>query len=284
MGGNESPEVRQQQAQIGREFAVTYRPNLDANETIVAGRWWSYDTDVPEVSVEEGVAQRSNISVGDSITFDISGRRLTARVASLRKIDLRNTRTAFVFVFRPGVLESAPQTFAATMLKRLSATDRQRLQREALVHFPNVQVFDVADIVATVQKLVNNFVIAISFVGSFVVLSGILILIGSIALTKSQRVYENAVLKTLGARRLTLTAILVSEYGILGLLAGLIGSGFAVVLSYAVSRYILDIDWTFEPVIAGIGVVATAGIVLLVGALASFDVLFRKPLATLRSQ
>jgi putative ABC transport system permease protein len=69
-------------------------------------------------------------------------------------------------------------------------------------------------------------VLAISFVGSFVILSGMLILIGSIALTKSQRIYENAILKTLGAKRATLAAILFAEYGLLGVLAGVIGAGF----------------------------------------------------------
>jgi putative ABC transport system permease protein len=279
-------EVRQQQGQIGREFAVTYRANLDENETLQSGSWWDAgsESDVPEVSVEEEMAGRLNIGVGDSITYDISGRKITARVANIRKIDLRNTRTAFVFVFRPGTLEKAPQTFAATILTRVPATERQRLQREVLNQFPNVQIFDVVDIVAAVQKLVNNFVLAISFVGSFVILSGMLILMGSIALTKSQRIYENAILKTLGARRPTLAAILFTEYGLLGLLSGLIGAGFAVALSYAVSKYILDIEWSFDPGLMLAGVVVTTLLVMLVGATASFDVLFRKPLGTLRSQ
>ena len=276
-------EVRQQQGQIGREFAVTYRPDLDTNETVIDGKFWNdaYASE-PQVSVEEEMATRLNIIAGDSLTFDISGRKITARVANIRKIDLRNTRTAFVFVFRPGVLESAPQSYAATVLTRISATDRQRFQRDAFAKFPNVQIFDVADIVAAVQKLVNNFVLAVSFVGGFVILSGILILVGSVALTKSQRVYENAILKTLGVRRPTLAAILLTEYGLLGLLAGLIGTGFATALSYAVSRYLLEIDWTFDPVLAVSGIAITALLVMLVGSAASFDVLFKKPLATLR--
>ncbi|MEO7674041.1 MAG: FtsX-like permease family protein, partial [Pyrinomonadaceae bacterium] len=238
----------------------------------------------PQVSVEEEMAGRLKVGVGDSITFDISGRKITVQVANVRKLDLRNTRTAFVFVFRPGVLEAAPQTFAATVLTRIPPTERQRLQREVLGKFPNVQIFDVADIVAAVQKLVANFVLAISFVGSFVILSGILILIGSIALTKSQRIYENAILKTLGARRLTMASILLTEYGLLGILAGIIGSGFAVLLSWAVSRFVLEIDWVFDPVLAVSGILITALLVMFVGGIASFDVLFRKQLATLRSQ
>ena len=284
MGGNISSEMRQQQGQIGREFAVTYRPSLDDNETVVAGRWWNLDSEIPEVSVEEGVAERSGIKPGDSMTFDISGRKVTVRVGSIRKIDVRNTRTAFVFVFRPGVLDAAPQSFAATTLSRLGATERQRLQREVVERFPNVQVFDVADILAAVQRLINNFVIAVSFVGSFVMLSGILIFIGSIALTKSQRIYENAILKTLGARRLTLATILFSEYGVLGALAGAMGAGFAVALSYVVSRYLLDIEWSLQPTLFLGGIAITAAIVTLVGVAASFDVLFKKPLSTLRSQ
>ncbi len=280
------PEMRQQQGQIGREFAVTYRPNLDTNEKIIDGEWWTAggEAPVPQVSVEEEMAVRLKVGVGDSITFDISGRKITAQVASVRKIDLRNTRTVFIFVFRPGVLDAAPQSFAATVLTRVAATERQRLQRDMILKFPNIQIFDVADIVATVQKLVANFVLAISFVGSFVILSGVLILIGSIALTKSQRIYENAILKTLGAKRLTLGSILLFEYGLLGLLAGIIGSVFAVGLSWAVSRFILDIAWEFDPWLGLTGIVATTVIVVVVGCIASFDVLFRKPLGTLRSQ
>jgi putative ABC transport system permease protein len=284
IGGNITSEMRQQQGQIGREFAVTYRSNLDDNETVVVGRWWNLESDVPEVSVEEGVATRSGIKPGDSITFEISGRQVTTRVGSIRKIDVRNTRTAFVFVFKPGVLESAPQTFAATTLSRLGATERQRLQREAVERFPNVQVFDVADILSAVQRLINNFVIAVSFVGSFVMLSGLLIFVGSIALTKSQRIYENAILKTLGARRFTLAGILISEYGVLGMLAGSIGAGFAVALSFIVSRYLLDIEWIFQPLLFATGIVVTSSVVVIVGVLASFDVLFKKPLSTLRGQ
>lgn len=277
-------ETRQQQGQIGREFAVTYRPNLDKNETVTDGEWWNTPSDVPQVSVEEVMAQRLKVAVGDSITFDISGRKITAQIANIRKLDLRNTRTAFIFVFAPGVLEKAPQTFAANVIKKLPETERQRLQRNLIDKFPNVQIFDVADIVAAFQKLVNNFVLAISFVGSFVILSGMLILIGSIALTKSQRIYENAILKTLGARRLTLTSILFAEYGLLGILAGIIGAIFATALSFAVSKYIFDIEWQFDLTLTLLGVLVTAFLVTIVGALASFDVLFRKPLGTLRSQ
>jgi putative ABC transport system permease protein len=281
----ENREIRQQQGIIGREFALTYRSNLDDNETVIDGSWWSDASDpTPEVSVEEDIAKSLHVAPGDSISFNVSGRTLTARVENIRKIDLRNTRTAFAFVFRPGFLESAPQTFAASVLRRAPATDRQRLQREVLDRFPNVQVFDIADIIETVQKLINNFVLAVSFVGSFVILSGILILMGSIALTKSQRIYETAILKTLGANRRTLAGMILAEYLLLGVLAGMIGAVFALALSFTVSHYLMDIEWIFQPMVLLVGIAVTTLAVTIVGVAGSFDVLFRKPLATLRSQ
>ncbi len=278
-------EVRQQQGRIGREFIVTYRPELDKSETVVEGDWWGEgESEIPQVSVADSMAERLKIGVGDSITFDISGRYLTAQVANVRKLDVRNSRTVFMFVFRPGVLENAPQSFAANLLKRVPAIKRQRLQRDVVDKFPNVQIFDVAEIIKVIQNLVENFVLAISFVGSFVILSGILILIGSVALTKSQRIYENAILKTLGAKRGTLTAILFAEYGILGIMAGIIGSVFATALSYAVSKYIFEIEWEFDLSLMLFGILITTGLVMIVGTVASFSVLFKKPLSTLRSQ
>lgn len=278
-------EIRQQQGQIGREFAVTYRPNLDENETVVAGKFWDASASKEaEVSVEEDMAKTLNAGVGDVITFDILGRRINARVTSLRKIDLRNTRTAFVFVFRPGVLENAPQTFVLPIVKKMPATERLRFQRAVLDDAPNVQIFDVADILTALTKLINNFVLAISFVGSFVILTGILILIGSVALTKSQRIYENAVLKTLGARRLSLLTILLTEYAVLGFLAGVIGAGFATLLSFVVAKFIFKINWEFDLGLMLAGIFATAVLVMIVGAAASFGVLFKKPLAVLRAR
>jgi Predicted ABC-type transport system involved in lysophospholipase L1 biosynthesis, permease component len=280
-------EVRQQQGQIGREFAVTYRDYLDENETIIAGEWWQNEPPPEgetEVSIEEGMSERLRVGVGDVITFDILGRRINATIKSVRKIDVRNSRTVFIFVFRPGMLEKAPQTFILPITKHLPAKERAEFQRKVLDDFPNVQIFDVADIIAAVTRLIDNFVLAISFVGSFVILTGILILIGSVALTKSQRVYENAILKTLGARRVTLATILFTEYAILGLLAGFIGAVFSTALSYAVTKYILRIGWEFDFALMIFGIFATAAIVTAVGVAASFGVIFKKPLSVLRSQ
>jgi putative ABC transport system permease protein len=187
-------------------------------------------------------------------------------------------------LFRPGALEDAPQMLIGAINGPADDLERSRFQRVLLDEYPNISVIDVTDIVASIKRIVNNITLAVSFLGGFVFLSGALILIGSIAMTKFQRVYEAAVLKTLGAKRKTLLLILLAEYGLLGLVAGIIGSAAAVGLSYATSRYVFDIAWSFTPEINLAGIAMTVAMVIAVGAASTIDVLSRKPLAILRSQ
>lgn len=281
----DQPEQREQRGRLGREYVVTYRPHLESNETLVAGQFWDAQPSAePEVSIEEGMRGLSGLDVGSRITFDIVGRKLTARVTSIRRVDWRNSRTGFMVLFRPGALESAPQMLIAPINGPTSEPERSRFQRALLDQYPNISVIDVAGVVSTISRILNNATLAVSFLGGFVLLCGVLILVGSIAMTKFQRIYEVAVLKTLGAQRKVLLIILFIEYGLLGLVAGLVGALASVALSYAITRYVFEIPWDFAPLIVLAGIVATIMIVTLVGVSSSFNVLTRKPLAILRAQ
>ncbi|MDX6272458.1 MAG: putative transport system permease protein [Acidobacteriota bacterium] len=275
---------RAQRGMLGREYVVTYRPQLEANETIVAGTFWdSAPSSEPEVSVEEGMRGLAGLDLNSTITFDITGRRLTARVTSIRRVDWRNSRTGFLVLFRPGVLENAPQMLIAPINGPTTDAERGRFQRVLLDKYPNISVIDVADIMRAVTRILNNVTLAVSFIGGFVLLSGVLILVGSIAMTKWQRVYEAAVLKTLGAKRKVLLSIMLAEYGLLGLTAGTVGTLAAVLLSYSLSRFVFEIPWNFTPWLYLAGLCATVLLVAAVGALSSFDAITRKPLAVLRA-
>ncbi|HEY0100815.1 MAG TPA: FtsX-like permease family protein, partial [Pyrinomonadaceae bacterium] len=275
---------RAQRGLLAREYVVTYRPQLEANETIVAGKFWdAAPSSEPEISIEEGMRGLAGLELGGTITFDIAGRRLTARVTSIRRVDWRNSRTGFLILFRPGALENAPQMLIAPINGPTDEVARGRFQRALLDKYPNVSVIDVADILRAVTRILNNVTLAVSFIGGFVLLSGVLILVGSIAMTKWQRIYEAAVLKTLGAKRKVLLAIMLAEYGLLGLTAGTVGTLAAVALSYALSRYVFELPWSFSPWLYLAGLGATVALVATVGALSSLDALTRKPLAVLRA-
>jgi len=271
---------------LAREYTVTYRDHLEANERVLEGAFWNGPSSDPEVSIEKGLRQRFAISVGDVVRFDILGRVVNARVSSVRDVDFKDARAGgFMFVFRPGgPLEQAPQTFIAPLKGPDGAGARSKFQHDLATKFPNVSVIDFHEILATIRDVMSKVTLAITVVGGLVLFSGALILVGAVAMTKFQRVYEAAVFKTLGANSSAIARMLLFEYGVLGTLAGTVGSAGAVALTWGVSRFALDIPWRVFPAehLAGVGL--TAALVAAIGVLSSLDVLRNKPLATLRAE
>jgi len=271
---------------LAREYVVTFRDRLEPNETIVDGQFWTAApaTDV-EVSIERSIRDRFRIAIGDRIRFDILGRVIEARVTSVREVEWADTRAGgFMFVFRPGALDQAPRTYIAIARGPGDAAERARLQRAAVDRFPNVSIIDAREIAKTVEEVLGNVTMAVSVVGAVAVFSGALILIGSVAMTKFERLHEAAVFKTLGAGTRTIAATMALEYGTLGLLAGAIGGLASVALSWVVASRVLDIRWDPSALYVAAGVVITALTVTVVGVVASVDVLRRKPLSVLRAE
>jgi putative ABC transport system permease protein len=274
---------------LGREYTVTYRPTLAQNEQLLAGQFWPADASAAagaeEVSIEESIHERFNINLGDMMRFDIAGRPFEARVTSVRSVRWEDARSGgFMFVFRPGALEKAPHTFVGFVRGPAAAADRAKLQFQLVSRYPNITAIDAREVIARIRAVVDNLVLAVSVVGGIALVSGVLILIGAVAMTKFQRVYEAAILRTLGASTRLLGTILALEYSALGLLAGLIGAGGALALSWAVAKYLLDIPWQPAPLVLIAGIVLTTLLVAAVGVVASSDVLRKKPLGALRAE
>ena len=269
-----------------REFTVTWRDRLQPNERVVEGRFWGGGrTDTPEVSIEQSLRDRSGIRLGDVVTFDVLGREISARVTSVRAVDWRDARQGgFMFVFRPGPLDEAPGTFVAPVRGPSDPAARARLQRGVVDRFPNVSVIDLREILQIVERVIANVTLAVSIVGGLVLFVGGLILVGSVSMTRFQRIYEVAIFRTLGAGTRLLTVMTALEYGVLGVMAGAIGSTAAIALTYFVSRHALDIPWSPRLSISLAGMAVTAVVVCAVGLAASADILRRRPLGSLRSE
>jgi putative ABC transport system permease protein len=297
---------------LGREYTVTYRPQLEGNEEVIDGQWWddTPSTGEAEVSIEENISGeleddrgrrdgrepppgevrageggRTLIRVGDRMRFDVLGRIITARVTSIRRVDWQDFRAGgFMFVFRPGAFDEAPHTFMSAFKGPQDPAARARLQAELAAQFSNVSAIDLREILSVFQGIVNNVTLAVTVVGGLVLFSGALILIGAVSMTKFRRVYEAAILKTLGASSRLIATMLVLEYGVLGAIAGTVGALGAIALSWAVAKYALELPWEPTPLLTATGIVATAVFVAAVGVAASLDVLRHKPLATLRAE
>jgi putative ABC transport system permease protein len=280
---------------LAREYVITYRESLEANETLLdgpasgkvtAGRLWGESGPADgQVSIEEGIRERFNIHVGDDIRFDVMGRIVTARVASVRRVDWDQARSGgFMFVFSPQTFARAPHAYIGFVKAPDDIDRRARLQRDLVVAFPNVSAIDIREILARARTIVENVSLAISIVGLVALAGGALILAGAVAMTRFQRIYEAAILRTLGATSRTLAAMLAFEYGLLGALAGVIGSAGAAVLGWAAARFLFDMVWSPAPGVNVIGVAVTGALVCAIGVVASLEVLRRKPLGTLRAE
>jgi putative ABC transport system permease protein len=272
---------------LGREFTITYRATLNPNERLLEGTWWGAEPapNGAEVSIEESLRDRFKIRIGDEMRFAVLGQQVSARVASVRAVDFRDARAGgFMFVFRPGTFEVAPHAYIAAARGPDGSEARARMQGLLAGRYPNVSVIDLREVLSAVQEIVGNVTLAVTVVGALVLLSGILILTGAVSMTKFRRVYEAAILKTLGASGRLVAAMLLLEYGMLGAVAGTIGSAAAIGLSWAIARYVLELSWEPTPMLTLTGILGTAALVAVVGVVASLDVLRRKPLSTLRAE
>src|SRR5262249_55280115 len=147
-------EVRLRGAGLGREFTLTYRDHLEANERVVEGTFWNSPGTEPEVSVEREIATRSKLHVGDTVQFEILGRTVAPRITSIREVEWRESRNGgFVFVFRPGTLDQAPQTYVSPLRGPGDANERARFQHALVEEFPNVSVIDFRDVLERVRDI-----------------------------------------------------------------------------------------------------------------------------------
>jgi putative ABC transport system permease protein len=288
----DSVEAVRDHGRLAREYGLTFRDNLEANEEIVKGAFWSGASSRPElldgadteVSIELDAAE-DGLDLGDLVRFDAAGVTFTARVTSIRRVAWEDSQSGgFVFVLRPApAVLRAPHSYVG-FAQVPDGTAGGDLQRHLVRAYPNVSVIDVRDIIATIRTIVDNVTLGITVVGVVTLAGGILILVGAVAMTKFQKIYEAAIYRSLGASARLVTAMLAVEYGLLGTLAGLLGATGGVALSWGLSTFLFKIDWQPAPWVVVGGVLASAGLVSVVGVVASMDVLRRKPLATLRSE
>ncbi|HEY6359191.1 MAG TPA: FtsX-like permease family protein, partial [Vicinamibacterales bacterium] len=286
-------DVRRQ-GELTREYGITYRAALQENERLVAGRFWTGALDRAatadgldtEVSIEELVHEQAQVDLGDVMRFDIGGHLIRARVTSIRKVTWDEAQNGgFVFVFRPGpAMERAPHTFVGFLQVGSDNVAVGALERDLAAGYPNVSAIDVRDVLASVREVVDDATLGVTVVGAVTVAGGVLILVGAVAMTKFQRLYDAAIYRALGASTRRLAAMAAIEYVTLGLLAGVLAAAGAFGLSWAVARRLFDIEWHASPGLLFAGVACVGAMVGAVGLAASVDVLIRKPLATLRRE
>jgi putative ABC transport system permease protein len=267
-----------------REYVLTWAAEPPAGNLLLRGRWWTAAEAAagPRVSVEEAAARHLGVDLGSRMTFDIQGVAVEAEVTSIRRVDWQSLTTNFFVVFSPGALEGAPATWVGTA--RVPAAAEPALQNAVVAAFPNVTAVPVRDVLERVSVVLGEIAVAVRLVALFTLGAGVLVTAGALTATRSQRLYESVVLRTLGATRGVVARAFAVEYGLLGAVAGLGGGLLATLLAWAVVRWVLDAAWSFDPAPLVVGFAATIGLALAVGFLTTFRLLGEKPLPVLRRE
>ncbi|HYC48887.1 MAG TPA: FtsX-like permease family protein [Burkholderiales bacterium] len=240
---------------INREFNLSWAERMQTDNQLADGRWWSGTAPQPQFSVETGISETLGMQLGDMLTFDIAGAPVTARITSLRKVDWDSFNVNFFVLAPPGMLERHPATYVTSFY--LPPNDAALLTG-LVQQFPNLLVIDVAQVLAQVQKMMDQVSRAVQFIFVFTVLAGLVVLYAALASTRDERIYQATLMRTLGASRRQLKQALVAEYAALGTLAGLLAASGAAALGYVVATRVLNLPYAFSASVWLVGALAGA--------------------------
>ncbi len=271
---------------LNREYRVTYRDTLIDSEELVAGRWQGrvQPDDSVLISIEEGFGREAmKVALGDEVIFDVQGVPLTTYVGSFRKVDFARMQTNFLVIFPEGVLEQAPQ-FHVLVTRADSAEKAAALQRQVARTYPNISTIDLGLVLQTVEEVLGKVSFVIRFMALFSILTGLIVLVGSVLLSRFQRIQESVLLRTLGANRRQVLTINALEYFILGSLATLGGIVLALISSSLLAVFTFETVFV-PPLLPTLAIyVGLTGLTLLIGLLNSRGVLNQPPLEVLRKE
>ena len=274
-------DARRHRWALTREQRLTYLPALPPDNRIVAGALWS-DPDAAEVSLEEEFAGRIGAKVGTLLDFDVQGVPLRLKVTSLRTVDWRTFGINFFLVVEPGVLEKAPQLRLA--VARLPKEHEGRIQDLLARQFPNVILIRTREVLERVAELAGRMGQAVRVLGAFSVLAGLVILGGSVSAASARRAREVALLKVLGVTRAGAAAALGVEYALVGLVAGLVGTLGATLLSGAVLKAAFEVSFHPDPALLAAAPLGVSLLAAAAGLAVSVRALRVRPLEMLRGE
>src|SRR5690606_29811788 len=205
---------------FSREIRVTFRDSLIDSERVTDGKWIGevQSGEIPLVSLERDYAKRIGVTVGDEIVYNVQGLLIPTKVGSLREVDWNRVQTNFRLVFPKGVIDQAPQ-FHVLMTRAADKQESADFQLALVQQFPNISIFDLSLVLTVLDEIFNKISFVIQFMAGLSIVTGIIVLIASVLISKFQRIQESVLLRTLGASRRQIIAITALEYLFLGLLS-----------------------------------------------------------------
>ena len=261
------------------EINLTWAETLNPDNEIVAGSWWQPGDAAPQLSLEEELLAEIGLDLGDEVTYAIGGESFTVRVTSTRRVHWDSFRPNFFMVLNPGQIEQFAHTYITSFHV---PPERRAITTDLVRQFPGVSVIDIGAVLDQVRRAMDRAALAVQYVFLFTLAAGLMVLLAAIQATRDERMFESAVLRTLGARRSTVLQGVAAEFTALGLLSGTLAAVGAGAIGYFIATRLFQLDYFPGPGLWVSGLVAGAAIVGISGTLAVRSVVNESPVVTLR--
>ena len=264
----------------GSNRNLTWSNTLPDDNRIEEGKWWPEDyAGTALVSLEQSIASRSDINVGDELNFTIHGGEISATVGSIRSVAWDNMQPNFYIIFSPGGLEDFPSTW---MTSFFLAPDEKLFLNTLLNQHPTMTVIEIDAVLEQIQNIISQVTLAIELMLILILVSGVMVLLASIQASMDERFQQQAILRALGAGRRLVLGSLVIEFCILGCFAGLLATLGSEITVYALETEIFELDYSLTPELWLIGPVTGTVLIGVVGILATLKVINTPPSTVLR--
>ncbi|MDB2324135.1 ABC transporter permease [Alphaproteobacteria bacterium] len=263
--------------------ALTWANTAPAGAEIVAGKWWPADyTGTPLVSMSDEEANELGVWVGDTVAFNVLGRKFEAEITNIRHVEWESFALNFVFILSPGMLEAAPHSWMATTHVSDDAAARN-VEARITDSFSNVSAISVREAVATAQRVIGLLGTAVQATAMVTLIAGIAVLAGTVASTEAQRLADSVILKVLGATRMSIIIAWFLEYALLGALTAFAAALIGSLASWALITQLLNVEFVFFGKLVLITSFAGALATAVLGLAGAVRTLGQKPAPLLRA-
>jgi putative ABC transport system permease protein len=268
---------------VRNERGLTYAAKLPKGARILKGKWWpaSY-SGPPLVSFDARLAAGMGLVVGSTMTINILGREITARVANLREIRWQTMRVNFTIIFAPGTLESAPHSHISSV--QVPREKEVELLRAVTDKLPNISAIRVRDALESAAQVLDKIGFAVRATAGVTILAGLFVLAGAVAAGHRRRVYDAVVLKVLGATRGRVLRAFLLEYGLLGVAVASISAILGTIVAWLVMTLAMRVPWTFMPVTVIGTALVCAAVAIAFGFVGTWRAMGQKPAPLLRNE
>ena len=223
---------------VDREFNLSYTEQLPTGNRVTEGKWISGSS--PQISMEIGIAKTLKLKMGDQLTFEVAGEKITAPITSLRKLDWGSMRVNFFVIMPPAQLSGLPQSWITSYYQ---TPNQDGLDFQISQTYPNLTIVDVSTSLQQIQEVLNKLSAALGLLFAFTIAAAILVLMAAISATQDERYRSAALLKAIGASRQTLASIARFELLVIGVVAGALAGLAAGVAAWALGRYVMEIEF-----------------------------------------